>query len=180
MVRGEHEEVLDALDSLHAATIVLLVDELMHEVQDKRPRARGLLNIRAKHRNDRIDVLADDLVRREVAADVGMVERPAIRLVRLHHVHLEQQAERARHERRVRETGRVDDPGERTERPEMHDRVRIVDQRHEHMHGRLQQRASCQASDVRVDRSKRQRAPRASMRVSIADDLVDERLDLTG
>ncbi len=83
MIGSEHEEVLDALDSFDTDPIVFFVDELMDKVENKRPRASRLLDIGTEDGNDSVDVLTYYLVRREVTADIGMVERASIWLMGL-------------------------------------------------------------------------------------------------
>ena len=112
MVRGEHEEVLDTLDGLDADSIILLVDELVHKVEDEGSSSHGLLDIWAEDSDDSIDILTDYLVGRKVAADVDIVELTTIRLVGFCHVHLEEQAEGAGDERCVCKTRCVDDASE--------------------------------------------------------------------
>ncbi len=62
----------------------------------------------------------------------------------------------------------------------MHDWVGVIDERHENMDRRLEQRPSSQTPDVRVDSTECQRASSAPMRITVADYLVNQRLDLAG
>lgn len=97
--------------------------------------------------------------------------------MRFRKIDLEEHAKGAGDERGVRQTGSIDDACEGVQRPEMDDRMRIIDQRHENIDCGFQQWSSGQSSDVTVYGTKCQRTTGSTVGISIVDDLIDEVLD---
>jgi hypothetical protein len=172
--------MLSSFNRFDRDSVVLFEGEFLEEDDDEFSNSLRILQFGTENSDERIEDSTDRLVRGKVSTQVYRSCRSSFRFVSVLHVEFAEHSEGDVREGRIRERGGVDDVRERSKSRKVYEGMRIRREGKEDVDDRFEDGSSGERSDVRVNLAEREGAASSIVRIRVADDLLNAKLNLRG